>query len=62
MSNTRECPSCASMVPDDEERCTICGYEFSSIARGRNWRGWVAVALLVVFLYPLIRFLIGLFN
>jgi hypothetical protein len=50
------------MVPDDEERCFICGYEFPTISRGRNWRAWVAIGLLIIFLYPLIRFIIGLFN
>ena len=50
------------MVPDDEEHCFICGYEFPTISRGRNWRAWVAVILLILFLYPLIRFLLSLFN
>lgn len=62
MAGKRECPSCASMVPDDEERCFICGYEFPTISRGRNWRAWVALVLLILFLYPLIRFLIRLFD
>lgn len=62
MTGKRECPSCASMVPDDDESCIICGYEFSTISRGRNWRAWVAIGLLAVFLYPLIRFIISLFN
>ncbi len=62
MSGQRECPSCASMVSDDEERCLICGYEFPTIARGRNWRGWVAIVLLLIFVYPLIRFIINLLR
>lgn len=24
----RECPSCATEVPQNENRCPICGYEF----------------------------------
>lgn len=62
MPDTRECPSCASMVPDDANRCFICGYEFSEDRPRRNWRAWVAVGLLIVFLYPLVRFLIQLLK
>lgn len=25
---TRECPSCATEVPKNSNRCPICGYEF----------------------------------
>ena len=62
MPNTKECPSCASEVPSDAESCFICGYEFAGASPRRNWRVWVAVLLLVVFLYPLVRFLISLFR
>ena len=50
------------MVPEDAERCFICGYEFSEGSPRRNWRAWVAVGLLIVFLYPLVRFLLRMFK
>jgi hypothetical protein len=48
------------MVSDDETRCIICGYEFPERPSQRNWRTWVAIGLLIVFLYPLLRFILRL--
>ena len=57
---TRECPSCASEVPSGEDICPICNYEFAGSATRRNWRAWVAVVLLIIFLYPLVRLIMRL--
>ncbi|MBI5868411.1 MAG: zinc ribbon domain-containing protein [candidate division Zixibacteria bacterium] len=58
MSAKRECPSCASEIPADMDRCFICGYEFAGKAGRRNWRLWVALLLLLIFLLPFIRMLV----
>lgn len=55
----RECPSCATEIPANQEVCYICGYEFPS--RGGSYPGWVKwVALIValLFLAPLVRVLL----
>jgi len=59
MAKKRECPSCAAMIPDDQDQCFICGYEFAGPPRRRSWRLWMAIVLLVVFLLPFIRMLIN---
>jgi predicted amidophosphoribosyltransferase len=59
MAGRRECPSCASEIPASMDRCSICGYEFADKPPHRNWRLWVALLLLIVFLYPLIRMLLN---
>jgi hypothetical protein len=47
----RECPSCATEVPANNNRCPICGYTFlqpTSIQRNMKLIG--AVVMLVLFL------------
>lgn len=39
------------------DRCFICGYEFAGKTGRRNWRLWVALLLLAIFLLPFIRML-----
>lgn len=47
----RECPSCATEVKANTNRCPICGYEFPVMPAGRKMTVWlVAVILLVVLL------------
>jgi hypothetical protein len=58
MAGKRDCPSCASEIPSDMDRCFICGYEFAGKPSNRPWRLWVALLLLIVFLFPLIRMLL----
>lgn len=58
MASMRECPSCATMVPVEDETCYICGYEFGGRSVWKSWRLWVAVFLLAVFLIPFIRMLL----
>jgi len=58
MAGKRECPSCASLIPDDQDRCFICGYEFAGPPARRSWRVWMAVVLLILFLIPIIRYII----
>lgn len=52
----RECPNCAVEVPEESQRCYICGYEFpqpkSKLSK------WVAILLIIIFLIPLVVFLI----
>jgi predicted amidophosphoribosyltransferase len=53
---TRECPSCASEIPADQNACYLCGYEFPSRG-GSNpaWIKWVAALIALLFLIPLLR-------
>ena len=62
MTKQRECPSCATTVPADQEQCFICGYEFAGGKARRSWRVWVGVVLLAVFLIPFIRLLLRAFE
>ncbi len=48
------------MVPEDHDRCFVCGYEFAGPPARKSWRTWVAVLLLLIFLYPLIRLILYL--
>jgi hypothetical protein len=48
----KECPNCASDVPDDATVCRICKYEFGSPGVF-PWKP-VAAILLVVLLLPLL--------
>ena len=43
------------MVPGDQERCFICGYEFAGGRLRWSWRTWAALVLLAIFLIPFIR-------
>jgi hypothetical protein len=53
----RECPSCASEIPADQDICYICGYEFPARGSHKPWVKWVALIIVILFLYPLIRIL-----
>jgi hypothetical protein len=55
---TRECPSCATEVPANNNRCPICGYEFlHGTAAQRHLKFWGAIVMLVLF----VILILGLF-
>jgi predicted nucleic acid-binding Zn ribbon protein len=56
----KECPNCAAEIPGQSERCPICSYEFPRPKSGLF--KWVAIILIILFLIPLIRFLIRLLK
>ena len=43
---TRECPSCATEVPKNNNHCPICGYEFPAVPPPR---GLSAIIGLIIF-------------
>ena len=48
---TRECPSCATEVPANNNRCPICGYVFlQPTSTQRNMKLIGAIVMLVLFL------------
>lgn len=47
---TRNCPSCATDVPANSNRCPICGYEFPVMPRGRKTVFWIAGVILLIIL------------
>ena len=56
----RECPNCAMEVPKDSRHCPICSYEFPR-PKSRSFK-WIAIVLIILFLIPLIRLVIGLLK
>lgn len=47
----RECPSCAVEVPANNNRCPICGYEFTHPTPARKYLNvWGALLLLAILL------------
>lgn len=54
----KECPSCAVDIDRTAEHCPICGYEFP---KQKSFFKWVALLLILLFVYPLIRLLLNLF-
>jgi hypothetical protein len=49
---TKECPSCAMEIDAKEKICPVCKYEF---AQNMGISKWVAIALVILFLFYLIR-------
>jgi hypothetical protein len=48
---TRECPSCATEVPANNNRCPICGYAFlQPTSTQQNMKLVGAIVMLVLFL------------
>ena len=56
----RECPNCATEVPKDSRHCPICSYEFPP-PKSRSSK-WIAIVLIILFLIPLVRLVIGLLK
>ena len=54
----KECPNCAVDIADDAEICPICKYDFPKKAVF-PWKP-VALVLLVILLFPVIRGLLRL--
>lgn len=51
----RECPSCATEVAANENRCPVCGYEFPNPSpRQRGFKVWGALLMLALLLAILI--------
>jgi RNA polymerase subunit RPABC4/transcription elongation factor Spt4 len=59
-SDKKECPNCAVDVPKDRQRCPICGYEFPQ-PKSRLFT-WIAIILILLFLIPLIRYLMSILK
>ena len=57
---TRECPSCACQVAENNNRCPICGYPFPAISR-RKQTTVAVIAWVVLILFILVVFS-GLFS
>jgi hypothetical protein len=52
----RECPSCATEVPANSNRCPICGYEFPHLSgRQRGLRVGGGLLMLGLFVYLAFR-------
>lgn len=45
---TRACPSCATEVEANHNRCPICGYEFPHPGPARRWLWPVTAAILLL--------------
>lgn len=58
----RECPNCAVELPEGGEHCPICGYEFPQSGGKRKLITWVAIILIILFLIPLVSFLIHILK
>ena len=56
----KECPNCAIEVPKDSKVCYVCGYEFPE-RKGKTFT-LIALILIILFLLPLIKFLLSLFK
>ena len=55
----KECPSCGLEIDKEHEICPICQYEFPRVKVNIKI---IAVILIILFLYPLIRLLVELIN
>lgn len=55
----RECPSCALEVDAALDDCPHCGYEFPQRSSGLVW---MALLFALLMLFPLIDWLLYLFN
>lgn len=54
----RECPSCATEVPANNNRCPICGYVFPRPTRTQNALKWAgALIMLAVIILLVLRLL-----
>jgi hypothetical protein len=47
-------------VPKDSRHCPICSYEFPR-PKSRSFK-WIAIVLIILFLIPLVRLVIGLLK
>ncbi len=56
----KECPNCAVGIPKQNQRCPVCGYEFPRPKSGLF--KLVAIILIILFLIPLVHFLIRLLK
>lgn len=54
---TRECPSCATEVAANHNRCPICHYEFPARTPMKQTRVFAALLMLIILLIGLLRLL-----
>ncbi|KPL02468.1 MAG: hypothetical protein AMJ90_05765 [candidate division Zixibacteria bacterium SM23_73_2] len=62
MGKKKECPNCATEIPEESKVCYICGYEFPQHkTKGKVF--WIAgIVLLILFMLSLVKFLFGIFR
>ena len=54
----RECPGCAVEMPENHNRCPVCGYEFPGLPIGeKRMRLCVALMMLLLFIVVVLRLL-----
>jgi len=52
----RECPGCAMDVPENNNRCPICGYDFPNpTPRQKHMKLWGAIIMLALFIFVMLR-------
>jgi len=56
----KECPNCAMEVPKDSKVCHVCGYEFPE-GKGKTFT-LIVLILIILFMLPLIKFLISILK
>lgn len=49
--NKKECPSCAMQIPDLEDVCPVCGYEFAVTVGNRKKTVVLALFLLFILIF-----------
>ena len=58
----RECPSCGFAVDEDAEVCPFCAYEFPLPKPGMKASAWLFVGLMLLFAFPALLWLLGVFG
>ncbi len=52
----RECPGCAMEVPENNNRCPFCDYEFPNpTPRQKHMQLWGAIIMLILFIIMMLR-------
>ena len=62
MAKKKECPNCATEISENSKVCYICGYEFPQKEGKTNFFWLIVIILLILFLFPIIKILLGLFK
>jgi len=49
---TRECPGCALEVPENNNRCPVCGYEFPHPSPfHKKYVPWIVLTVLAIWVF-----------